>query len=358
MRTTKQPTAKDCFTCGYAFLRGVLTDWYFFWPYLGVPLLLGELVLCLLMVHKVPYTKIDWDAYMEEVEGPLVHDNWNYTELKGDTGPLVYPAGFVWLYGVLRWIATGGYHTLYDSSVPLRSPLDATSIRVVQYIFVGMYVTTQGLVFNLYQRAASSRVPPWACVLLCVSKRMHSLYALRLFNDCWAMFFLYLAMHLFTCQKKWYKWPLGCIMFSIGVSIKMNVILFAPALWMLMIEDIGMYGSLHCIFMCALVQVVVGAPFLTANFWGYVGRSFELGRVFTFKWSVNYKFLPEDIFVSKQLAISLLLLHVVVLSCFFTRKKELVLVVGLLVCWFVGLLVCWFVGLLVCWFVSLLISVF
>lgn len=68
-------------------------------------------------------------------------------------------------------------------------------------------------------------------------------------------------------------------MFSLAVSIKMNVLLFAPALWMLMIQDIGMYGSLHCIFLCALVQLLVGAPFLTSNFWGYIGRSFELGRV-------------------------------------------------------------------------------
>lgn len=66
--------------------------------------------------------------------------------------------------------------------------------------------------------------------------------------------------------------------------------------------------------------MLVGAPFLTTNFWGYIGRSFELGRVFTFKWSVNYKFLPENIFVSKQLALSLLALHVIVLGLFFTRK--------------------------------------
>ena len=283
----------------FDFIHGILTDWYFFWPWLGIPLLLGELVLCLIMVHKVPYTKIDWDAYMEEVEGPLVHDNWDYTQLKGDTGPLVYPAGFVWLYGALRWIAMGGINKFFDETTTLRSPLDAVSIRVVQYIFVGMYVATQGLVFNLYHRAASTRVPPWVCILLCISKRMHSLYALRLFNDCWAMFFLYLALHLFTNTKKWWKWPIGCLMFSVAVSIKMNVLLFAPALWMLMIQDIGMYGSINCIILCALVQVLAGAPFLSHNFWGYVGRSFELGRVFTFKWSVNWKFLPEEIFVSK-----------------------------------------------------------
>ena len=190
LNVTQRPQFKDLFACTKSFVHGILTDWYYFWPWLGVPLLLGELVLCLLMVHRIPYTKIDWDAYMEEVEGPLVHNVWDYTQLKGDTGPLVYPAGFVWLYGALRWVAMGGYTALYEPAAVLRHPLDPASIRIVQYVFVGMYVATQGLVFHLYQRAASSRVPPWACVLLCISKRMHSLYALRLFNDCWAMFFL------------------------------------------------------------------------------------------------------------------------------------------------------------------------
>jgi alpha-1,3-mannosyltransferase len=106
----------------------------------------------------------------------------------------------------------------------------------------------------------------------------------------------------------------------VAVSIKMNILLFAPALWMLMIVDIGMYGSLFCIFICALVQLLVGAPFLSNNFWGYIGRSFEMGRVFTFKWSVNYKFLPENIFVSKQLAVGLLCFHLLFLGLFLTQR--------------------------------------
>jgi len=33
-------------------------------------------------------TEIDWVAYMQEVEG-FLNGSWNYTELRGDTGPLV-----------------------------------------------------------------------------------------------------------------------------------------------------------------------------------------------------------------------------------------------------------------------------
>lgn len=34
-------------------------------------------------------TEIDWGAYMDEVEG-VVNGTYDYTLLKGDTGPLVY----------------------------------------------------------------------------------------------------------------------------------------------------------------------------------------------------------------------------------------------------------------------------
>lgn len=33
-------------------------------------------------------TEIDWKAYMDEVEG-VVNGTYDYTQLKGDTGPLV-----------------------------------------------------------------------------------------------------------------------------------------------------------------------------------------------------------------------------------------------------------------------------
>eukprot|EP00567_Pseudictyota_dubia_P012719 CAMPEP_0197458078 /NCGR_PEP_ID=MMETSP1175-20131217/47671_1 /TAXON_ID=1003142 /ORGANISM="Triceratium dubium, Strain CCMP147" /LENGTH=78 /DNA_ID=CAMNT_0042992605 /DNA_START=27 /DNA_END=260 /DNA_ORIENTATION=+ len=65
-----------------------------------------------------------------------------------------------------------------------------------------------------------------AMVLLCLSKRIHSIFVLRLFNDCPAMLLLYVSVYLFALNK----WRTGCIFFSLAVSIKMNVLLFAPGL--------------------------------------------------------------------------------------------------------------------------------
>lgn len=137
--------------------------------WLGALVVLAEAVLCALVIQRVRYTKIDWDAYMQEVAGPFERHEWDYSSLRGETGPLVYPAGFVYLYGALRLL--GG----------------ADDVRAVQWAFAAVYVLTQAIVIALYMRVAPKNMPPWTLLLLCLSKRMHSLYVLRLFNDCWAM---------------------------------------------------------------------------------------------------------------------------------------------------------------------------
>lgn len=53
-----------------------------------VPLLSYTLTLC-------TDTEIDWVAYMQEVGG-WWSGEMDYTKLGGDTGPLVYPAGFLY----------------------------------------------------------------------------------------------------------------------------------------------------------------------------------------------------------------------------------------------------------------------
>ena len=63
-------------------------------------------------------TEIDWKAYMADVEGALFN-TFDYTKLRGETGiclsyiyydkgPLVYPAGFVYVFSLLYHITNGG----------------------------------------------------------------------------------------------------------------------------------------------------------------------------------------------------------------------------------------------------------
>lgn len=55
------------------------------------------------------------------------------------------------------------------------------------------------------------QVPPYALVLITLSKRLHSIYVLRMFNDGVGMVFFYAAVLAWTSKKP--KWTLGSILF-------------------------------------------------------------------------------------------------------------------------------------------------
>uniref|UniRef100_A0A7S4S5Q9 dolichyl-P-Man:Man5GlcNAc2-PP-dolichol alpha-1,3-mannosyltransferase n=1 Tax=Ditylum brightwellii TaxID=49249 RepID=A0A7S4S5Q9_9STRA len=284
-------------------------------------LLLLESILCAAIIKYISYTEIDWEAYMSEVtmyeEGER-----NYIHIRGGTGPLVYPAGFLYLYSALKYVAGG----------------DGSDIVMAQILFGVLYVANIGVVLSLYmivgrrmvdsvdeiltdapvrmtsnershRLVVSHVVWTWrvAMCICCLSKRIHSIFVLRLFNDAPAMFLCYLSMVFFVSNK----WRIGCLFYSLGVSIKMNVLLFAPGLLLLLLQSSdNLVETIICLGICAVVQLILGAPFLLTFPVSYLRKAFELDRVFFYEWTVNWKFLPEDIFVSKPLSIGLLLCHI------------------------------------------------
>ena len=66
---------------------------------------------------------------------------------------------------------------------------------------------------------------------------------------------------------------------------------------------------------CAGVQLVLAAPFLLSFPLEYLIGAFNLGRVFLFEWTVNFRFLPEAVFVSRWLHAALLAGHLTALAC-------------------------------------------
>lgn len=260
-------------------------------------LLAVEVIINVFVIWNIKYTEIDWRAYMQEVEG-VINGTYDYMKLGGDTGPLVYPAGFVYIFlGFYAITSTG------------------SNVRLAQYLFAGLYLSTIALVFNLYRKV--QKVPPYVFFFMCcASYRVHSIYVLRLFNDPVAMFFLYLAVNFFVYDR----WTIGCIIYSIAVSIKMNILLFSPALLMLLLLRFGISATVLRLMLCALVQVVLGLPFLYANPSGYLNRSFELGRQFLFRWTVNWRFLSEEFFLNRYFHLALLVLHLSVLILFLWRR--------------------------------------
>ncbi|KAJ8321083.1 hypothetical protein KUTeg_002670 [Tegillarca granosa] len=198
-------------------------------------------------------TEIDWVAYMQEVEG-VVNGTYDYTQLK---------AGFVYIYLALYYITGHGIN-----------------IRLGQYIFAGLYILSLLVIFDIYRTV--KRVPPYVLFFICcASYRIHSIYILRLFNDPVSMLFLYIAIDLFLNDQ----WMLGCLIYSFGVSIKMNLLLFSPAVLMLLMARHGTVDTVKHLTVCAVTQVLLGLPFLLVNPVGYIARSFNLGRQFFYKWT-------------------------------------------------------------------------
>ena len=68
------------------------------------------------------------------------------------------------------------------------------------------------------------------------------------------------------------------------------------------------------------LQGVLGAPFLLAHPTAYFHRSFELQRQFLYRWTVNWRFLPEHVFLNRSFHVALLCGHLAVLSFFMGRK--------------------------------------
>nr|KAG5692969.1 hypothetical protein BaRGS_032401 [Batillaria attramentaria] len=239
---------------------------------------------------SVGNTEIDWVAYMQEVEG-VANGTYDYMQLKGDTGPLVYPAGFVYIFLGLYYITEHGLN-----------------IRRGQYIFAALYLLNIIIVFHIYRK--TKKVPPYVFFFMCcASYRIHSIYILRLFNDPVAMFFLYVAVAFFLSNH----WGIGCLLYSLGVSIKMNLLLFAPGLLILLLVTQGTVGTVLHLIICAVPQLLLGLPFLRENPAGYIVRSFDFGRQFFYEWTVNWRLLPEEIFLNRTFQISLLLCHVTVI---------------------------------------------
>lgn len=97
--------------------------------------------------------------------------------------------------------------------------------------------------------------------------------------------------------------------------------------WVLELPDISnlflfpfnLFTNLFFIW-CCFLQLVLGLPFLLENPVSYITMAFNLGRQFFFKWTVNWRFLPEWLFLNRYFHVGLLACHVTVLILFYLYK--------------------------------------
>jgi alpha-1,3-mannosyltransferase len=149
-----------------------------------------------------------------------------------------------------------------------------------------------------------------------LSKRLHSVFMLRCFNDCFAAFFLWVT--IFCFQRRY--WTFGALAYTLGLGVKMSLLLTLPAVVIILFLGRGIKGCLKLVWLMAQVQFAIAIPFLTKNPRGYLGRAFELSRQFKYEWTVNWRMVPEEIFLSRGFAFALLAGHVTVLLLFILNR--------------------------------------
>lgn len=263
-------------------------------PRFAALLLLINFLGCLFVIRLVHYTEIDWETYMIQVSQVLDLGERNYRNISGPTGPLVYPAAHVYLYSALYHVTSRG-----------------NNIQRAQYIFAVFHTLALGIMLQLHY--TTRRLPLYMMPILFMSRRIVSLFVLRLFNDAFQTIPLYTSLLLFTQNR----WILGCLFYSFAVGVKMNALLYAPGLAIILCQSVGFLPALLLAFLIFIpVQVFLGAPFLINDAFSYFSRAFELTRKFLYKWSVNGAFLPENIFTSSTLSVLLLCAHISALLVF------------------------------------------
>ena len=195
-------------------------------------LLLVDFLISIVFIFIEPTYVFDWDAYMEQV-AQVRGGEYDYSKLHGDTGPIVYPAGFVWLFMLLKSIFQWD-HKLYtteyipknftDIGLEAKGYVSTTNYEdrtvrpygtmiALQLLFTLLYLCGNGIIATLYER--SKTMPWWSPFLLVCSRRIHSIFVLGLFNDCWATVLLVVSLYFIVKDR----WETGeCLCMNDGAS--------------------------------------------------------------------------------------------------------------------------------------------
>jgi alpha-1,3-mannosyltransferase len=145
------------------------------------------------------------------------------------------------------------------------------------------------VVFKIYRLTDA---PGWLLGLCVLSKRVHSIFMLRLFNDGLAQLMLYMSL-LLLLQGKHTR---ASIIYSCSIGMKLQPLFYCPAFGLCLVLAGGWSHLLLHVCLMLLVQVVGALPFLLANPLAYVSRAFGGPGALQKAWSVNWKCVPSDVF--------------------------------------------------------------
>lgn len=375
--------------------------------------LVSEVAVSVSTVHDGETCMFDWDAYMEQVDRLMNYDvisqsgtdksagsvilgstqdavevsrptsgwNFNYTELKGDTGPLVYPALHTWIHSALFVVTSWDARRWTTEAIPKnmsgyeeRTHRPIELLHRIQYAYTGLHIATLVVVVALMAAAgllspigqvgergdaihagdsatAAAAAPHLADAPTKASRGAQRGSLLQRIAAALLSFLRAQGPAIVTCvllsvsqrvrntsvtglfNDSWAmllahacvlafvhrRFLTGCLLLSAGVAVKMNVLLLAPGVLYVLLAEGGIAFAARHIAACGALQLLLAAPFLVTAPVEYLRRAFDLGRKFDQQWSVNWNFLPAAVFGSGLFAAGLLCLQVALLLAFAAR---------------------------------------
>ena len=105
-----------------------------------------------------------------------------------------------------------------------------------------------------------------------------------------------------------------------ALSVKMSNMLYLPGIMVVTCKQRGLLATIGHVATVFALQGLLALPFLREHPWEYLAGAFDFSRVFLYKWTVNWRFVPEDIFLSKPFAGGLLVIHLITLVIFLLNR--------------------------------------
>jgi len=183
-----------------------------------------------------------------------------------------------------------------------------------QIVFATVYLLTQYLVMQIYTMAGVNSV--WPYVMLVMSRRLHSIYVLRMFNDGIAMLVLYGAVVMLIKERN----KSAAVIYSFSVAVKMNTLLMLPAILTVLYANLGLKGLIQSAILMGGVQLALGIPFIASHPVSYLRCAFDFKREFLYKWTVNWRFVAREVFEKKLFGMFLLVGHIILLLAWAYRR--------------------------------------
>ena len=245
--------------------------------------------------------EVDWKSYVEIIE-MIINGEYDYGLIKGENGYCVYPAGFVYEFYFIYYMTSRG------------KPI----ISLFLFLFVFFIMTY--VIFKVYDSVLPKEYN-WIKIFCAVSTNVEHSVINHRFNDSLAMTPLYLCLFfLINNQKKGLYY--ATFFYALALSTKTNILLYLPGLIYIFTKIKGPIFAIIQLIIIILFQFIIGYPFIKVSAANYFGKTYDFSREFLYSQTMNWQFIPEEIFHSQFFYNTLAVVHLGILAIFFLFKWE------------------------------------